>query len=571
MRNTSDELVPDSKALEAMLRDLFVPYADLPGHQLEVCCIWPDKHAGKAPLARHVTAAELDQTTAWLTNQGADGWGLYVGAGLRHNAPTRGRAKKAHVVQSRWLWADFDAKGAADAAKAKLAPIDFLPTFWVRTGTAPFERWHAWWLLMRRMVAALDADRAPTSRSGLMRLAGGVAWPKTDKPGRVAEMVTRVDGTGRTYGAAEVAALVDVLNPPPKPKATAKARQTRRAATASRATSEQIAELLRWIDPDSDYDTWLHVGFALHAAGESVDIWDSWSSRGPKYDPDAIEQKWGGFGQTVNQVTIATLYHLARGAGADLAQIARMATPESRQRPAEGRVDLPVEQARHQLSAVVQGFWTRREAETGGKVELVNATLGLGKTRTMQRMVADALRERREAGDTDAVVAIATPMHRLNDQLARDFKEIAPDLKVAVLRGPESDDPEKPGERLCKKLDAYREAMSLLLDAESEVCRTCEHRAGCRVLLDKLTRADCYIVAHQALAGKPPHERFGPPAWWLNEHQTSKAKRDGADAAAKEALAELATRRKAALEGTSGAELCPKVGDGVIRRQFEVA
>ena len=548
-----------------MLRDLFAPYADLPDHQMEVCCIWPDKGAGKAPVARHITVAEIDQSAAWLTGQGADGWGLYVGAGLRHNAPARSRASKTHVVQSRWLWLDFDAEGAADAAQTKLAAIDFLPTFWVRTGTAPFERWHAWWHLsdaltgtdaeatMRRMIAALDADPAPKSRSGLMRLAGGVAWPKPDKPGRVVEMVTRHDGTGRTYGTAEVAALVDVLDPP-KPKATSKAKQTGRAAAASRASSEQIAELLRWIDPDSDYQTWLHVGFALHAAGEPIDTWDSWSSRGAKYDPNVIESKWRGFGNTANGVTIGTLYHLAGKAGADLGQIARMATPEARQRPAEGRVDLSVAQARHQLRAVVRGFWKRRQAGTGDRVELVNATLGLGKTMATLEMVKDAIEERRKAGDADAVVTIATPMHRLNDQLARDFAEVAPDLSVAVLRGPESDDPDKPGERLCKKLDEYREAASLLLDPESEVCRTCEHRASCRVLKDKLVKADCYVVAHQALAGRPPHERAGPPAWWLNEYQGLKDKRAGADDAAKAALAALADRRKAALEGQSGKE-----------------
>jgi len=80
-------------------------------------------------------------------------------------------------------------------------------------------------------------------------------------------------------------------------------------------------------------------------------------------------------------------------------------------------------------------------------------------------------------------------------------------------------------ERLCKKLDEYREAASLLLDAESEVCRTCEHRASCRVLTDKLVKADVYIVAHQALAGKPPHERAGPPAWWRKEQTEGKGKR----------------------------------------------
>lgn len=605
MLNTTDRLITDSTALRAMLAELFRPY-DLRGYQLEACAIWPDKEAKRAPLAMHFTAEEIDTAASWLAERNADGWGIYVGAGLRRDAPRRGRANKGHVMQTRWLWADFDAEGAAATARAKLEDVGFQPSFWVCTGRVPFERWHAWWALeeavsgpdaegmLRRLVPALGADKAPTSRSGVMRLVGGVAWPKPDKPGRVAEMVTRHDGSGRAYGAAEVAAVLDVLDPPkPKPQR----RPARgRAAVASRATSAQIEELLRWIDPAPlHYDDWLRVGMALHDAGEPLDTWESWSARSPKHDDSDMQRRWESFGRTSAGVTLGTLYHMAAQAGADLGAIARMATPEARQRPADGAEGLPVAEARARLEAVVRGFWGRWKARHPGeswrqgagamlaaaqakaearqlpRVELVNASLGLGKTDATLRMVAEAIRERRAAGDADSVVTICTPMHKLSDQMAADFERIAPDLKAAVLRGPEANDPDRPGESVCKRLDKYREARARLLDPEQEICRTCPHRAGCRVLTDKLVKADVYITAHAALAGKAPHERAGPPGWWVAEHLATAGRRAEAREAAQAALAVLAEERKRALAGLSGAERKAVVADFKRRREEVLA
>jgi hypothetical protein len=498
------------------------------------------------------------------------------------------------------LWADFDEEGAAARPPApRWQGWASTPTFWVCTGRVPFERWHAWWALaepvagpdaeemLRRLVPALGADPAPKSRSGVMRLVGGVAWPKPDKPGRVAELVTRHEGCGRAYGAAEVAAVLDVLAPPkPKPQR----RPARgRAAVASRATSAQIEELLRWIDPAPlHYDDWLRVGMALHDAGEPLDTWESWSQHSPKHDDSDMQRRWESFGRTIAGVTLGTLFKMAQDGGADLGAIARMATPEARQRPADGAEGLPVAEARAKLAEVVHGFWARWKAREAGelwrggisavmaeaqrpKVELVNATLGLGKTDATLRMVAAALRERRAAGDDGAVVAICTPMHRLSDQMARDFERIAPDLKAAVLRGPEANDPDRPGESVCKRPDRYREARARLLDPEAEVCRTCPHRGGCRVLTDKLVRADVYIVAHQALAGKAPPERNGPPGWWVGEHLDAAGRRASAKGGAQTGLEELAKERKRALAGLTGAERKAVVADFKRRREEMLA
>jgi hypothetical protein len=572
-----DTITPDHTAIQVMLEELFLPYAEWPEHRLEACCIWHDKDVKRPIPARHFTAKEIPETAAWLAEMNATpGWNIYIGAGLRHDrAPRRKRANKGHVELTRWIWADFDAEGTAEAARGLLAGIDFTPTFWVETGTRPFQRWHAWWQLeealtgqeaeglMARMIEALKADPAPKSRAGVMRLAGGVTWPKVGKQDRVAEMVTRHAGSGRAYGKAEVLALVDMLDPP-KPKPTPRAKARGRAAMASRASSAKIAEALRWIDPDAGYQDWLRVGMALHDAGEPIDTWDAWSQRSQSYDWHEVETKWASFGKTSGGLTIGTLFHMAGQAGADLAAIARMGLPEATQKPAGRQEGLPVAEARVKLQEVVQGFLTSREH---APIQMVNATLGLGKTAATLRMVADAVKARRAAGDGDAVVALAAPMHRLSDQMAEDFQRIAPDLKAAVLRGPEADDPDHPGQPVCKRLDAYREASALLLDPESEVCRTCPVRASCRVMTDKLVKADVYIVAHQALAGKTPVERKAPPAWWMAEHVNLTDRRAAAQIGMKAQLDALAARRKEALAGLTGEKRLAAVAD--FKRQRE--
>ena len=54
-----------------------------------------------------------------------------------------------------------------------------------------------------------------------------------------------------------------------------------------------------------DYDSWLRVGMALHAAGAPCDDWDRWSQSSAKYKPGDCAKRWAGFGRgdgvTVNE------------------------------------------------------------------------------------------------------------------------------------------------------------------------------------------------------------------------------------------------------------------------------
>jgi hypothetical protein len=47
---------------------------------------------------------------------------------------------------------------------------------------------------------------------------------------------------------------------------------------------KDLADMLSFIDPDSDHDTWVRCGMACHHAsgGTAFGIWDAWSARGSK-------------------------------------------------------------------------------------------------------------------------------------------------------------------------------------------------------------------------------------------------------------------------------------------------
>ncbi len=75
------------------------------------------------------------------------------------------------------------------------------------------------------------------------------------------------------------------------------------------------------IDPDEDYDTWLKVGMALHheSAGgqDGLNVFNDWSQKGGKYQQGDCETKWDSFSANPRNVTVNTLYKLARERGWD--------------------------------------------------------------------------------------------------------------------------------------------------------------------------------------------------------------------------------------------------------------
>lgn len=81
---------------------------------------------------------------------------------------------------------------------------------------------------------------------------------------------------------------------------------------------EDLAEMLSYINPDIDHETWVRCGMAIHHAtgGTGFDVWDSWSAKGAKYPgSDTLAKRWHSFGKSLNPVTLGTLIYYAEQAG----------------------------------------------------------------------------------------------------------------------------------------------------------------------------------------------------------------------------------------------------------------
>ena len=134
----------------------------------------------------------------------------------------------------------------------------------------------------------------------------------------------------------------------------------------------------------------------------------------------------------------------------------------------------------------------------------IQATVGLGKTEEVLHHSLSQLKKMR-SDDDKRVIVIAVPQHRLSHEIAERFNELGKKhgLHAAVWRGREAMAPMS-NTKMCSNLDEVHEAQTVLADITKEVCLSCPHYQGCAYLAQTDLVADVWIVAHQALFGKPP-------------------------------------------------------------------
>lgn len=82
-------------------------------------------------------------------------------------------------------------------------------------------------------------------------------------------------------------------------------------------SDNELIDMLSYINPDSDYDTWVRSGMAIHevTGGMGFKIWDDWSSKGSKYNAAEMDHKWHSFGRSSTVVTLGTLKFYAEQGG----------------------------------------------------------------------------------------------------------------------------------------------------------------------------------------------------------------------------------------------------------------
>lgn len=110
------------------------------------------------------------------------------------------------------------------------------------------------------------------------------------------------------------------------------------AAPANDARAK-VESALAALSPDCDYDTWLHIGMAIHAElGEGgFAAWDYWSSKGGKYRGQKdLESHWKSF-KPGGGITGATLFKFARDAGWRAPRALRPSSPTPRPSATGGR------------------------------------------------------------------------------------------------------------------------------------------------------------------------------------------------------------------------------------------
>ncbi|KPQ04299.1 MAG: putative DNA primase/helicase [Rhodobacteraceae bacterium HLUCCA12] len=112
-------------------------------------------------------------------------------------------------------------------------------------------------------------------------------------------------------------------------------REGRKAAGLKRnqAPSRELVEEAVAHIPNDDlpYDDWIKVGLALYAAlgPEGRDLWEEWSARADKNDPEYTAEKWDSF-SSVRSVTVGTLFWLARQNGWRAERVERVRTSRAR-------------------------------------------------------------------------------------------------------------------------------------------------------------------------------------------------------------------------------------------------
>jgi hypothetical protein len=119
-----------------------------------------------------------------------------------------------------------------------------------------------------------------------------------------------------------------LMVPPPAPPQ----RPPFRPSRSTSADYARVADALRFIaNADTDYDTWLTLGMALHSSGEpwARDLWDDWSRQSSKYNERKQSTSWKSFSS--GKTTLGTLFYLAKQGG--WRPPARETLPPRRTRP----------------------------------------------------------------------------------------------------------------------------------------------------------------------------------------------------------------------------------------------
>ncbi len=236
--------------------------------------------------------------------------------------------------------------------------------------------------------------------------------------------------------------------------------------------------------------------------------------------------KWRGAGLDVRLATpwperrqdASDFNDTIRAGGADAVR-ARIAAALDPALPQQHR--LPVAEARRVLDAKIRAFFAAADAHdpkgtAAAPVHAIRVDVGAGKSTIARQRAAEMLAAMRERDDMRTIV-LAVPTHRLGDDQAAAFEALpaaqAAELTAAVWRGRERDDPDAPGETMCRAPERVKDATDAMLPVQSSVCKRrnqdgtfsfCPLFDACGYQRQMERRADLWILAHELLFTQKP-------------------------------------------------------------------
>lgn len=183
-----------------------------------------------------------------------------------------------------------------------------------------------------------------------------------------------------------------------------------------------------------------------------------------------------------------------------------------------------------------EGYWEKcsQDEHPDPPVHLLGAGVGVGKTRAALEKAVGLVGEAIRMG-TCGVIAV--PRHALGDEQAANFEHLGAEkgLNAHVFRGLAAEDPENPGEKMCRRsVEAQKlgssggRADSLCSRGRGKNVERCPFFDVCGTQRQRQTKADLHIVPHALMFLEKPS--FIPqPSWVIVDEDITQASLAGFD------------------------------------------
>lgn len=233
----------------------------------------------------------------------------------------------------------------------------------------------------------------------------------------------------------------------------------------------------------------------------------------------ALHKRLAGWRDAGRRVLVAQPWPLSRGDKSDFNDVLQADGPDAVReridaalRPQETTQGAPKKDAQLQLStavgrAVADCLACPGDGETPAPFKVIRATLGLGKSEAALEAILSAI----EAGHR---VAYSGPAHELLAELAERMAALADKrgrrVNVRVWHGRDRENPDAPGQTMCRDTTAAELARRAGINVAETVCNApCQFREGCSYLAQREAKADLWLVPHALLFAALPAAMSG--------------------------------------------------------------